>query len=364
MAWQLEQLRNAPDRLGPPGGGAVVVLDVKTGGVLALVSWPEYDPNRFVTGDRGAYFAELERDPLLPLFNRAIQGAYAPGSAFKPVTLLAALERRVTRPDEVYYASGVVEIGGRVFRDWTVTRGLPPAGPVDAVAALERSVNDYFYVMGSRAGIQAIAATARTLGLGSSAGLDIRPADAAGLVPDPQWKRTYQQELWYPGDTANVSIGQGFLQVTPLQLAILYMGLANRGVVYRPYVVEAVLTPSGELLYQHEPQVLSVLEAAPDSWDAVHEGLVAVAHGARGTARQAFLRFPVRVAGKTGSAQVAPGRDTHAWFAAFAPAEAPEVAVAVLVEYGGGGGSVAAPVACRVLAAYFGLDGTDGSVCP
>ena len=364
LAQQLEQLKTAPDRQGPPGGGAVVVLDVKTGGVLALVSWPEYDPNRFIAGDRGAYFAALERDPLLPLFNRAIQGAYAPGSSFKPVTLLAALERRVTRPDEVYYATGVVEIGGRVFRDWTVTRGLPAAGPVDAVAAMERSVNDYFYVMGSRAGIQAIASTARALGLGSSTGLDIRPADAAGLVPDPAWKRTYQQEIWYPGDTANISIGQGFLQVTPLQLAVMYMGLANRGVVYEPYLVEAIVSPTGQELYRRQPRVLSILEASPESWNAVHQGLVAVAHGSRGTARQAFIRFPIRVAGKTGSAQVAPGRDTHAWFAAYAPAEAPEVAVSVLVEYGGGGGAAAAPVACRVLAAYFGLEGADPPVCP
>lgn len=361
LAWQLERLRQAPGRQGPPGGGAVVVLDVKTGGVLALVSWPEYDPNRFISGDRGEYFAELERDPLLPLFNRAIRGAYAPGSAFKPVTLLAALERRVTRPDEVYVATGIVEVGGRVFRDWTVTRGLPPAGPVDAVAAMERSVNDYFYVMGSRAGIQAIASTARALGLGSPTGLDIRPQDAAGLVPDPAWKRAFYNELWYPGDTVNISIGQGFLQVTPLQLAVMYMGLANRGVVYEPYLVQAVLSPAGEEVYRREPRVLSVLEAAPASWNAVNRGLIAVVHGSRGTARQAFADFPITVAGKTGSAQVAPGRETHAWFAAYAPADAPEVAVAVLVEYGGGGGSVAAPVACRVLAAYFKL--ADG-VCP
>src|SRR5690606_40780314 len=118
---------------------------------------------------------------------------------------------------EVYVATGVVDIGGRVFRDWTVTRGLPPAGPVNAVSAMERSVNDYFYVMGSRAGIQAIAATARALGLGSSTGLDIRPQDAAGLVPDPAWQRASYNELWYPGDTVNISLGQGFLHVKPLQ---------------------------------------------------------------------------------------------------------------------------------------------------
>lgn len=361
IAQQIEQLKTEPGRLGPPGGGAVVVIDVKTGGVRALVSYPEYDPNMFLGGQRGAYFAALEKDPLSPLFNRAIQGAYAPGSAFKPVTLLAALERRVTTPDEIYVATGVVEVGGRVFRDWTVTRGLAPAGPVNAVTAMERSVNDYFYVMGSRAGIQAIAATARALGLGSSTGLDIRPQDSPGLVPDPQWKRTYQQELWYPGDTANISIGQGYLQVTPLQLAVMYAGLANRGAVYEPYLVETIIAPSGEEVYRREPRLLTFLEASASSWDAVKRGLVAVTSGERGTARSAFARFPVPVAGKTGSAQVATGRDTHAWFAAYAPADDPEVAVAVLLEYGGGGGAAAAPVACRVLAAYFGLG---ANVCP
>lgn len=361
VAEQLERLKREPGRLGPPGGGAVVVLDVKTGAVLALVSYPEYDPNMFLTGDRGAYFAQLERDPLSPLFNRAIQGVYAPGSSFKPVTLLAALERRVTTPDEVYVATGVVDVGGRLFRDWTVTRGLPPAGPVDAVTAMERSVNDYFYVMGSRAGIQAIAATARALGLGRSTGLDIRPQDAAGLVPDPAWKRAAHGELWYPGDTANVSIGQGFLQVTPLQLAVMYAGLANRGAVYEPYLVQAIISPSGEEIYRREPRLLSYLEASPASWNTVHRSLLAVTSGERGTARSAFERFPIPVAGKTGSAQVAPSRDTHAWFAAYAPADNPEVAVAVLLEYGGGGGAAAAPVACRVLAAYFHLE---GDVCP
>jgi len=361
VAEQLERLKREPGRLGPPGGGAVVVLDVKTGAVLALVSYPEYDPNMFLTGDRGAYFAQLERDPLSPLFNRAIQGVYAPGSSFKPVTLLAALERRVTTPDEVYVATGVVDVGGRLFRDWTVTRGLPPAGPVDAVTAMERSVNDYFYVMGSRAGIQAIAATARALGLGRSTGLDIRPQDAAGLVPDPAWKRAAHGELWYPGDTANVSIGQGFLQVTPLQLAVMYAGLANRGAVYEPYLVQAIISPSGEEIYRREPRLLSYLEASPASWNTVHRSLLAVTSGERGTARSAFERFPIPVAGKTGSAQVAPRRDTHAWFAAYAPADNPEVAVAVLLEYGGGGGAAAAPVACRVLAAYFHLE---GDVCP
>ncbi|MBO8141851.1 MAG: penicillin-binding protein 2 [Firmicutes bacterium] len=359
---QIQFLESDPGRRSPPGGGAAVVLDVKTGAVRALVSYPGYDPNRFLSGERGAYFAALEQDSRRPLFNRAIRGAYAPGSAFKPVTLLAALEQGVTRPDETYVATGVAEIGGRLFRDWTVARGLPPAGPVDAVAALERSVNDYFYVMGTRAGIQAIAETARALGLGRPAGLDIHPPEAAGIIPDPAWKRAHRRELWYPGDTANVSIGQGDLQVSPLQMAMLYAGLANRGTVYAPYLVQAVIAPDGTPVFERKPRVLTALEASAASWDTVHRGLLAVVSGSRGTARQAFAGFPIPVAGKTGSAQVGGDRETHAWFAAYAPADEPEVAVAVLIENGGGGGSAAAPAACRVLAAYFGLD--ESGACP
>src|SRR5690606_41561352 len=182
-----------------------------------------------------------------------------------------------------------------------------------------------------------------------------------GLVPDPAWKRAAHGELWYPGDTANVSIGQGFLQVTPLQLAVMYAGLANRGAVYEPYLVQAIISPSGEEIYRREPRLLSYLEASPASWNTVHRSLLAVTSGERGTARSAFERFPIPVAGKTGSAQVAPSRDTHAWFAAYAPADNPEVAVAVLLECGGGGGPAAAPTACRVLAAYF---HPEGDACP
>jgi len=232
------------------------------------------------------------------------------------------------------------------------------------VSALERSVNDYFYTIGLRAGIQAIAETARKLGLGQSAGLDIRPADVAGTVPDPEWKRRTLLELWYPGDTVNVSIGQGYLEVTPLQMALLYMGLANRGTIYQPYLVQSIIAPTGETVYEREPVVLTRYAAPKQHWDTLHEGLRAVVAGSRGTARNAFRNFPIPVAGKTGSAQVL-GGETHAWFAAFAPYENPEVVVSVVVEYGGGGGAAASPIACRVLAAYFGLPykGED-SVCP
>lgn len=362
---RIADLAAVEDRSRPPGGAAVVLLDVRTGAVLAVVSVPTYDANVFLSDERSEYWRWLEEHAQSPMFNRALQGRYAPGSAFKPVTLLAALGRGVTTPSEIYDATGRVVVGGTVFRDWTITQGLPPAGPVDAVAAMERSVNDYFYTMGMRAGIQAIADTARDLGLGRSSGLDIRPADVAGTVPDPAWKRSELLEIWFPGDTVNVSIGQGYVQVTPLQMALLYMGLANRGTVYQPYLVQTVLSPTGEPVYEHEPSVLSSLSAAPEHWQAVHQGLRAVVSGSRGTARNAFRDFPIEVAGKTGSAQVGGNAETHAWFAAFAPSDEPEVAVAVLIEHGGGGGAAAAPVACRVLAAYFDLPwrGED-AVCP
>lgn len=362
---RLATLAADEERSGPPGGAAVVVLDVRTGEVLALVSVPTYDTNMFFTEQFSTYWTELQRDPLVPLFNRAIQGVYAPGSAFKPVTLLAALSRGVTDPSEVYHATGQVEVGGQIFRDWTATQGLPPPGPVDAVAALERSVNDYFYTMGMRAGIQSIADTARQFGLGQSTGLDTRPADASGTIPDPAWKRSQHLEIWFPGDTVNVSIGQGYVAVTPLQMALLYMGLANRGIVYQPYLVQRIISPVGETVYEHEPLVIGNFSAPASYWETVDEGLAAVVSGARGTARNAFRDFPVAVRGKTGSAQIGGGRETHAWFAAYAPAEEPEIAVAVLIEHGGGGGAAAAPLACRVLAAYFDLPwhGDDG-VCP
>lgn len=362
---QLARLAAADNRMRPPGGAAVVLLDVHTGAVLTVASVPTYDGNVFLTDGRSDYWRSLEEHPQSPMFNRALQGRYAPGSAFKPVTMLAALERGVTTPDEIYNATGSVEVSGTVFRDWTITQGLPPAGPVDAVAAMERSVNDYFYTMGMRAGIQAIADTARGLGLGRSSGLDIWPADVAGTVPDPAWKHNEYLEIWFPGDTVNVSIGQGYLQVTPMQMALLYMGLANRGTVYQPHLVQKVLSPAGEPVYEHAPTVLSSLSAAPEHWDTVRQGLRAVVSGSRGTARNAFRDFPVAVAGKTGSAQVGGNVETHAWFAAFAPYDEPEVAIAVLIEHGGGGGSAAAPVACRVLAEYFDLPwrGED-AVCP
>lgn len=361
---RLATLAADEQRSGPPGGAAVVVLDVRTGGVLALVSVPTYDTNMFFTDQFSTYWTQLQRESLLPLFNRALQGVYAPGSTFKPVTLLAALGRGVTDPSEIYHATGRVEVGGQIFRDWTATQGLPPPGPVDAVAAMERSVNDYFYTMGMRAGIQAIADTARQFGLGQPSGLDMRPADYAGIIPDPAWKRSQHLEIWFPGDTVNVSIGQGYVQMTPLQMALLYMGLANRGTVYQPYLVQRVISPVGETVLEHEPLVLSSYSAPGSHWETVGKGLAAVVAGERGTARNAFRDFPIAVHGKTGSAQIGAGRETHAWFAAYAPADEPEIAVAVLIEHGGGGGAAAAPLACRVLAAYFDLPWHgDDAVC-
>lgn len=349
----IDELHDVPDRIGPPEGGAVVVLDVQTGAVRALAAAPTFDPNGLLSQERrNTYWAELNADGSRPLVSRGFQGAYAPGSAFKPITLLAALGQGVVEPDEVYNATGRFELGGTVWRDWTVAQGLPPAGPVDAVAALERSVNDYFYEMGHRTGITAIADTARALGLGRPTGIDV--ADNGGLVPDPAWKRNRHQQSWFAGDTVNVSIGQGDLAVTPLQMALVYMGLANRGTVMQPHLVQRIVSPTGETVFEHEPRVLTEQHAPDEHWDAIHAGLQAVVSGSRGTARNAFRDFPVPVAGKTGSAQVT-GRDSHAWFAAYAPAEEPEIVVLVLVEFGGGGGGVAAPVACRVLAHYFSL---------
>lgn len=353
---QLDLISDDPERQGPVGGGAVLVLDVNTGAVLAMVSLPTYDAQMLLTERRGEYLSRLNSDPLQPMFHRATQGRYAPGSAFKPVTLLAAVERGVVDPRATFNATGSVTIGGTVFRDWTTVQGLPPAGKITAVQALERSVNDYFFTIGTEAGIQAIADTARRFGLGGATGLDMSPSGSPGRVPDPAWKRAQLGLPWFGGDTANVSIGQGDLLMTPLQMAMLYSGIANRGTVFTPYLVQTVTSPTGEIIQDTQPVVLTRYGANQSDWDVMEEGLREVIVGNRGTARRAFEDFPVAVAGKTGSAETAPNRESHAWFAAYAPMDKPEIAVAVLIEYGGGGGGNAAPVGCRVLAAYFGVN--------
>ena len=345
----------------PVQAGAAVVLDPRTGEILAMASFPGYDPEKLLpwAPDRQAYFALLNRDPAAPFVNRAIMGTYQPGSVFKVVTAVAALEERLFAPDERFYADGVAPYGKQ---DWMVRAGLAPPGLIDLVGGFEWSSNDFFWELGLRVGVDRLAAWARRFGLGQSAGIDLDPGDRPGLVPDRQWKRQYFRDRpawdqrWYEAETMDMAIGQGYLAVTPLQVALVYAAVANGGVVYRPHLVSAVTRPDGTPVLRNGPTVLFQVPASPQTWRLVREGLKAVVNGRHGTARGRFGQVPVTVGGKTGTAQVeASGEQAHAWFAAIAPIDDPQVVVVVVVEHGGSGAGVAAPIASDILQAYFEL---------
>ncbi len=343
-------------------GGAVVALDPRNGQLLALVSQPGFNPNRLLGDQRGRYFAGLLRDRRKPFLNRAL-AAYPPGSTFKVITGIAALETGALRPTEVYNATGRGPFGKL---DWTLTADppQPPAGRVTIVGALMRSANDFFWHIALRpgVGITAIARYARLFGLGEPAGFHFVPGESGGLIPDPEWKRLAfrqappDQQVWYLSETADVAIGQGFVLATPLQMALVYAAIATRGTIYRPYLLRHVEAPAALARPFMErdgtPTLARRITLKASTWQAIHQGLVAVAQNPRGTAAGAMRGLGVPVAGKTGTAQAAGGK-SHGWFAAYAPADRPEIVVVAFVERGTGGAYAAAPVVRKVLEAYF-----------
>ena len=349
LARSFEQLR-AESENPLAGAGAAVVLDPRTGDVLALASYPFLDPARLSGEERAEYLQVLNGSPQSPWLNRALR-AFPPGSVFKVVTSVAALESGAFSPDEVYNADGRHKYGKA---DWTIHLGLPPAGPVTIVEALGRSTNDFFWEAALRpqtGGIEGLARWARRLGLGAPTGITIgESAEMAGIVPDPAWKRATLREPWYESETMDVAIGQGFVTATPLQIAQLYAIVANRGEFLRPRLVRGGASPDGVVAFEVGIKKGEPVQAAAGTWEAIHEGLRAVVQWSRGTAYAAFRGAPYDPAGKTGSAQT--GREAHGWFAGFAPARDPEVVVVVFAEYGGSGATVAR-IAREIFDAYF-----------
>lgn len=331
--------------------GSAVALDPNTGEVLAMTSVPSYDPNEFATGMEASLWSRLSTDPGTPLMNRVIQGQYAPGSVFKIVLAVAALEEGLITPATTFYCPGYLSIYNTVFRC------SKPAGHgvVDLQKALTHSCNVFFYQVGVRLEIERIAAYARRLGLGAPTGIDL-PHEAAGLIPDSAWKLRKEKQPWYAGETVSVAIGQGQVTVTPLQLARLVSAIANGGRLVRPHLVKA----GGEGAAR-EPAPVD-LGLKPSTLERVQAGLYGVVN-APGTGWRA--RLPdVAVAGKTGTAQVVSharltrGAPTqailpHGWFVAFAPVDKPRIALVVLAEHAGSGGEGAAPLARKMLAQFF-----------
>ena len=352
--------------------GAIVAIDPRSGGIRALVSMPTYDPNLFVTGLSPEQYASLTADPKGPLFNRAVAGLYAPGSTVKPIIGLAGIAHAHTTWERTIYDPGYFRLPGssRRYRDWTWRPGgIGGHGEVDLHRAIYRSANVYFYEMASRMPPNQITDFLYAFGFGQVRSIDV-PGAESGLVPTPDWKRAYRNDQWRPGDNLNISIGQGALQVTPLQLATATAIIARRGQPFRPYLHRRAI--DNGLINPVEAPALQL--ASPEDYERMVEAMQAVIHrgymgaGQNGTAWAYIgMDIPYSMAGKSGTSQVvrqqqgeyvssedlAPEFRNHAWFVAFAPTEAPSIAVAVLVEHGGSGSRSAAPVARAVIDAWM-----------
>jgi penicillin-binding protein 2 len=328
--------------------GAICAMDPATGEVLALVSKPDFDPNLFTERLSPSHTQQLFTDQGLPMFNRAIQSQYAPGSLFKIVTAIAALEEKVIRPDETMDCRGSLKIGNKEFKCWKEGGH----GRLDIVQAIAQSCDIFFYQLGLKVGGDKIAEYAQMLGLGKDPGISL-PSGALGLVPDSTWKKMHFGEEWYPGDTANMSIGQGYLEVTPLQMATLISLVANGGLLYQPFVVKKIIDQQGKIIETFQPKIMGKPRISSETLSIIKRGLrEAVLSGTS----QAVKFKGLSVAGKTGTTQNPRGED-HAWFICYAPEEAPRIALAILVEHGGHGASAAAPLARKILNGVFPLQG-------
>lgn len=344
--------------------GAIIAIEPATGGILALASVPGFDANKFVTGISVKDYRDLSESIDKPLFNRALRGQYPPGSTIKPMMAVAALDSGVTTRERTIWDPGYFQLkeSGRRYRDWKRTGH----GWVDLMDSVAESCDVYFYQIGVEMGVDVMYDYLSRFGFGEDATLDVAGA-LSGLLPSRDWKRAVRSEPWYPGDSVNMSIGQGFFLATPLQLATATALIANRGEWVEPRLLKDIRgdRPVEEFLpaSTHKPLDLK----NPDDWEYVVDTMEEVMHGTRGTARGAARGASYRMAGKTGTAQVfSLGEDEeydaeeirerlrdHALFVGFAPTDDPKIAVAIIVENGGGGSSVAAPVARGLFDAWL-----------
>ncbi len=345
--------------------GSAVAIDPENGDVLAFVSLPSYDPNLFVNGIDLATYTALRNNDHQPLFNRALRGQYPPGSTVKPFMGLAGLELGVTTAHSSTYCPGFYTLAGneRKYRDWKHTGH----GTVDLHKAITQSCDVYFYDLALSMGIDNIHDYLSHFGFGRATGIDII-GELSGLLPSREWKRHRYNQPWFPGETIITGIGQGFFLVTPVQLAVATAALANNGRVLQPNIVYAEQAANSTALTPHLPRLLETITIGQqEHWNDVIQAMTDVVNSAHGTARAIGKDSPYKIAGKTGTAQVFGLKQEekynaktideklrdHALFIAFAPVEHPKIAVAVIVENGGGGGSVAAPIARKILDAYL-----------
>ncbi|MCJ7494449.1 MAG: penicillin-binding protein 2 [Deltaproteobacteria bacterium] len=352
------QLQKAAEEAMMGKKGALVAMDPQNGDILALVSKPDFDPNLFARGISPENWKRISENSSHPLQNRAIQGQYPPGSVYKIIMAIAGLEEKMITPETTFHCSGALPFGNRDYLCWK----KEGHGRISLRRAIVESCDVYFYNLGLRLGVDRIAKYAMGLGLGRVTGFPLGH-EKPGLIPTSSWKMKRFGIPWQAGENLSIAIGQGFNLVTPLQVAYTLSALANGGKLYRPRIVQAIKAPHGEMLKEFPPDDAKTLHISPETLEILREALWGVVNSPGGTGGRARIDG-FDVAGKTGTAQVVQRREgrgelypaeqqDHAWFVCFAPARQPQITVVALIEHGGHGGAVAAPVAKKVLENYY-----------
>jgi penicillin-binding protein 2 len=349
--------------------GAIVAIDPNTGEVLVFASEPSFDPNAISIGMSRAEYRALQEDPDLPLFNRALQGTYPPGSTIKPIIALAAMYYEAIDPEQPMFCGGYYTLPGSThrYRDWK----REGHGWIDMHKSIEQSCDVYFYQVARELGIDRLESFLKRFGLGGVTGIDLS-GEKGGLVPSREWKRRAftkrEDKVWFPGETVITGIGQGYVLATPLQLAHATATIANRGRRFQPTMLRGFSSPDSSDVDFKEPMRMDPVGIINnEQWERIISAMNAVMEGTQGTARATGIDAPFTMAGKSGTAQVfSVAQDQeyeaeeieermrdHALFVAFAPLEDPQIAVAVIVENGESGSSTAAPIARIVMEKYL-----------